>query len=89
MMIVEANKLGWTYKEQGYNPTVHITYNNTANLEYKLLFMSVTPSFIALSCVLGVLLFRAKRQSRILEPYLPVSAIDDALGDETSPRKGR
>jgi hypothetical protein len=75
MMLVERNKGSCDTNQQR---SIILTINQSTSdaIDYKLLFLSVTPTFILVSCILGYMLRRAKRKYKLLEMY---SSLDQGI----------
>lgn len=71
LMLMERNKGSCEINGQR-SAIVKVNYTNSNETDYRLLFFSITPTLILISCTLICLLLRVRRKYQLLELTLPI-----------------
>jgi hypothetical protein len=77
MMLVERNKGSCELSGQrGVLQKLNFT-SDAINIDYKVVCLSLLPALMLVICILGYLLHSTRQKYRLVESYLPISAVSD------------
>jgi Golgi nucleoside diphosphatase len=77
MMLVERNKGSCELSgRRGVLQKLNFT-SDAINIDYKVVCLSLLPALMLVICILGYLLHSTRQKYRLVESYLPISAVSD------------